>query len=95
MNASPARGFSLRIFLPDGAPEGLRLIEKSNWTGHGLVCPRTRFKDARHRSEFARTGVYVLVGPSEDGDLPTVYNGEGDPALPRLDSHFAEKDFWT
>jgi hypothetical protein len=95
MNASPARGFSLRIFLPDGAPEGLRLIEKSNWTGHGLVCPRTRFKDARHRSEFARTGVYVLVGPSEDGDLPTVYIGEGDPTLPRLDSHFAEKDFWT
>jgi hypothetical protein len=35
------------------------------------------------------------VGPSEESDLPTVYIGEGDPALQRLESHFARKDFWT
>jgi hypothetical protein len=27
--------------------------------------------------------------------LPTLYIGEGDPALPRLEQHFARKDFWT
>lgn len=26
---------------------------------------------------FLPTGIYVLVGPSEDGDLPTIYIGEG------------------
>src|SRR5262245_5436546 len=95
MSAPARRGFSLHIFLPDGTPEGLRLVEKSNWTGHGIVCPRSRFKDAKSRPEFDRTGVYVLVGPSEDSDLPTVYIGEGDSALDRLERHFAEKDFWT
>jgi hypothetical protein len=89
------RGFSLRIFLPDGIPDGLRVVEKSNWTGRGVVCPRSRFKDAKVRPEFDRTGVYILVGPSEESDLPTVYIGEGDPALDRLERHFAEKDFWT
>ena len=33
--------------------------------------------------------------PSADGDLPTVYIGEGDPVRPRLESHSANKDFWT
>jgi len=27
--------------------------------------------------------------------LPSIYIGEGDPALPRLEQHFAKKDFWT
>jgi hypothetical protein len=31
----------------------------------------------------------------EVGDLPTVYVGEGDPTRPRLEQHFARKDFWT
>jgi hypothetical protein len=95
MSPSPRRGFSLRIFLADGTPDGLRIVEKSNWVGRGLVCPRSRFREAKGRPEFAKTGVYVLRGPSEVGDLPTVYIGEGDPALPRLERHFATKDFWT
>ena len=33
-------GFSVRIFIPTGEPEGLRIIEKSNWTGQGLFFPR-------------------------------------------------------
>jgi Domain of unknown function (DUF4357) len=95
MSAPPRRGFSLRIFLPDGTPDGLRFVEKSNWIGRGVVCPRSQFREAKARVEFSKTGVYVLRGPSEEGDLPTVYIGEGDPALPRLERHFATKDFWT
>lgn len=95
MPSQARRGYSIRIFLPDGIPDGLRLVEKSNWTGHGIVCPRSQFRDAKARPEFGRTGVYVLLGPSEAGGLPTVYVGEGDPALDRLDRHLAEKDFWT
>ena len=33
--------YSIRIFLPGGDPAGLRTIETSNWTGAGLVIPRT------------------------------------------------------
>lgn len=89
------RGFSLRIFLPDGSPDGLRVVEKSNWTGRGIVCPRPLFPTARTREEFSRTGVYVLLGPPGEGELPEVYIGEGDPIRPRLELHQAKKDFWT
>ena len=32
--------FSLRIFVADGDPDGLRIVEKSNWIGKALVFPR-------------------------------------------------------
>lgn len=92
---SDRRGFSLRIFLPDGSPDGLRVVEKSNWTGRGIVCPRPLFPAARIREEFSRTGVYVLLGPPGEGELSEVYIGEGDPIRPRLEQHQAKKDFWT
>ena len=90
-----AKGFSVRIFIPSGEPEGLRIVEKSNWTGLGLVFPRSLFADVRKRSELSRTGVYILWGPGDSGQLPRVYVGEGDALLPRLDSHAKNKDFWT
>lgn len=90
-----SRAFSIRIFLPDGVPDGLRLVEKSNWTGLGVVFPRAIFSTCKSRLEFARTGVYVLVGPPEEGDIPMIYVGEGDPVRPRLEQHHAKKDFWT
>lgn len=88
-------GTSFRIFYPDGPSEGLCLLEKSNWTGHGLLCPRPVFPAAKRRPEFSRTGVYVLLEPSGDGELPQVYIGEGDPILPRLEQHQRNLDFWT
>jgi hypothetical protein len=87
--------YSIKIFLPDGDPDGLRTIEKSNWSGTGIVIPRALLADAKSRRELTRTGVYVLVGPPEESGLPRVYVGEGDPIKPRLEQHSAKKDFWT
>ena len=87
--------FSVKIFVPDGDPEGLRVIEKSNWTGQGIVFPRSLFTEVRDREELKRTGVYVLWGPGGSGQLPRAYMGEGGVLLPRLDSHAKNKDFWT
>jgi hypothetical protein len=59
MNLSPKRrAFSIHVFLPNGAPDGLKVVEKDNWTGCGL-------SDTRSRNELSRTGVYLLIGPSE------------------------------
>ena len=88
-------GFSVRIFIPSGDPEGPRVIEKSNWTGQGLVFPRSLFAEVRHREELKRTGVYILWGPGRSSQLPRVYVGEGDVLQPRLDNHAKGKDFWT
>ncbi len=87
--------YSIRIFLPGGDPDGLRTIEKSNWSGVGIVIPRALIAEAKQRRELARTGVYVLFGPAEESGLPRVYVGEGDPIRPRLEQHSAKKDFWT
>jgi len=95
VTAPQSHPFTLRIFLPDGDPAGLRLVDKSQWTGCGLVCPRALFPAAKSREELGRAGVYVLVGPSEDSDLPTIYIGQGDPVRSRLEHHYATRDFWT
>ena len=89
------QAFSVRIFIPTGESEGLRIIEKSNWTGEGIVFPRSLFKEAVRRPGLMRTGVYLLWGPSETSHLPRVYVGEGDAILLRLASHVKAKDFWV
>ncbi len=94
MAYSQQRPFSIRVFVPDGDPDGLRLVEKSNWTGVGVVFNRTNYKQVLARPEFSRTGVYVLVGTSADSALPTIYIGEGDPVKDRLNIHYSKKDFW-
>jgi Domain of unknown function (DUF4357) len=90
-------GASIRIFLPDGNPDGVRLVYKSHWTGVALALPRSRYAEARvARGEFRTPGVYVLVGPANDPQHEArIYIGEGDDPRGRLDSHHAEKDFWT
>ena len=87
--------FSLRIFVADGDPDGLRIVEKSNWIGKALMFPRALLPQVKARSELAHTGVYLLLGPRPDGEGDMLYVGEGDPILPRLQDHQAKKDFWT
>ncbi|MGE0392649.1 MAG: GIY-YIG nuclease family protein [Vicinamibacterales bacterium] len=89
-------GKSIRIFLVDGVPQGMRSAEVGNWTGIALVSPRTELSRLSQRKEVRRTGVYILLGPS---DVSTsglaVYVGEGDDVWARLRSHDDSKDFWT
>lgn len=87
--------FSLRIFVADGDPDGLRIVDKSNWIGKALVFPRALLPQVKARPELAQTGVCLLLGPRPDGEGDMLYVGEGDPIRPRLESHYAQKDFWT
>ncbi len=89
------KGFSIRFFLPDGTPDGLKIVEKSNWIGRAIVCPRAKFADLKDRPEYKKTGVYLLMGQNTPDDLPTVYIGEGDPVGDRLAQHQKTKDFWS
>lgn len=92
-----ALGVSLRIFLPDGTPEGVRLVSKSNWTGLAVATSRSRYPTARvARGEFRKPGVYLLVGPAENSKYESrIYVGEGEDPRARIDSHHAQKDFWN
>ncbi len=87
--------FTIRIFVVEGDPEGIRLVDRMNWTGVGVVFPRERWQTVRNRAELARTGVYILVGYKEgDDDLPMLYIGEGDSVKDRIESHAQTKEFW-
>lgn len=92
---SKSSGFSLRIFIADGDPDGLQIVERTNWVGKCVVFPRTRYSEVRSRSEFQQTGVYLLIGQRPDGLGELIYIGEGDPVGDRLASHIKEKEFWS
>ncbi len=87
--------FSLRIFVADGDPDGLRIVERFNASARAVVFPRALLPQVKARPELQQTGVYLLLGPRPDGEGDLLYVGEGDPIRPRLESHYAQKDFWT
>ena len=87
--------FTIRIFVPDGDPEGVRIIDRMNWTGHGIIFPREKWPATRQRVEFLRPGLYILSGYKDNEDqLPTIYIGEGDVIRNRIESHVQSKEFW-
>ena len=84
--------FTIRIFVPDGDPEGVRIIDRMNWTGLGIVFPRGGWADVCKRSEFVKTGIYILVGyKAEVDDLPKIYIGQVDGVGNRIESHIQKK----
>ena len=85
------RPFTLQIHAPFGEPEGLRIIEKDNWTGRAVAFPRPRMSHARQVDELARTGVYILRA----SDPARLYIGESDNVLKRLGDHDRDKDWWA
>lgn len=94
MTTRAARPTSIRVFLADGVPEGLRIVEKSNWTGRAVVASRAQIDRALARDELAQPGVYVLTGASDDG-AQRLYIGEADALRERIRQHVAGKEFWT
>ncbi len=92
---APPQPSLIRLFLPDGSSEGLRLVEKAGWIGCAAMFSRGRFPELRTRPELKRTGVYLLLGDEPGDRRPRLYIGEGDPVLNRLLEHFRKKDFWS
>ena len=89
-------GFSFSVFLPHGDPDGLRIVEKSYWTGLALMTRRDRLQDDLKREEFKSSGVYVLLGPGHGSPTSRrIYIGEGSIIADRIIKHITEKDYWT
>ena len=87
-------GRSIRIFLADGSPTGLRHVEIANWTGQALACPRSRFSELAKWEESKRPGVYFLFeSPNADNNL--AYIGESEDVFKRLADHDRKKEFWN
>lgn len=91
--------YTIRIYVPNGDPEGVKIVDRMNWTGTAISFPRDQWVETKSRKQFDASGdvgIYVLVGYSQtDDELPTIYIGEGDGVRNRIDSHCKNKDFWT
>lgn len=89
-------GLQVRLFLVDGAPQGMRTATVGNWNGVALVCPRHDLVKLGQRDEAHKAGVYLLLAPSDERTSRLrVYVGEADDFWARLQNHDSKKEFWT
>lgn len=85
---------TIKLFLVDGEPRGLRTAEISNWSGKAVAGPRAELDRLLGRDELKGSGVYVLLGRDPASDRPLVYIGEAEVLADRLRQHRRE-DFWV
>ena len=87
-------GRTIRLFLIEGVPSGRWKCELSNWTGLAYRVPRTMVQKCSDRRDLLSTGVYFLVGRTEDGLRDKVYIGEAESVLPRISQHVSNGREW-
>jgi hypothetical protein len=85
---------TIKLFLPTGDPQGLKVAELSNWNGKALAAPRTELRELLARDEMEQPGIYCLTGTDGATNRPTAYIGEAETLGARLRSH-RDKDFWV
>lgn len=83
--------FSITLFSTTGDPQGIRHVDKSNWSGFGVVFSKEQFPLLKNEPGFAQAGLYILVGNASE---ETIYIGEADPVGDRLKNHVANKEGW-
>jgi hypothetical protein len=84
---------TIKLFLPDGDAQGLRIAELSNWTGKVLAAPRSELESILAREELRQSGVYFLFGTDTETGKLKAYIGEGEDVGKRLRQH-RDKEFW-
>lgn len=87
----------------DGNATGRIKCTLANWTGVAYKIPRTMLEKAKNIKYLNQTGVYFLLGYSEENEESVVYVGQagirknGQGILNRLAEHKnnENKDYWT
>lgn len=94
-----AYGKTIELFLVNGMAESLVTAELSNWNGKAIKIPRTEVQQY-NRDDIKNAGVYFLFC-KEDSDIDSVYIGEAENVLDRLNQHLRdynsdkEKYYWN
>lgn len=84
--------FSITMFATTGDPEGIRHVDKSNWSGYGVVFSKELVGRLKQEPGISQAGIYILVGNAAE---ETIYIGEADPVGYRLLTHVAKKEDWV
>ncbi len=85
---------TIKLFLTDGKPAGIRTAEISNWTGKAIAGPRSELSELLKREELITPGVYFLTGVDPETDKPSLYIGEAESVTKRLKQH-RDRDDWS
>ncbi len=85
---------TIKVFLAEGNPTGLRTIETMNWTGRAIVIPRDSIDLAMQRVDLDAQGVYFLLENDIGQETGSLYIGESENVKERIRSHNKNKDFW-
>lgn len=85
----------IKILLPEGDPNGVKVIDISGWKGKAFVIPRGNLKGIKEREESGHPAIYFLFGDGEDPLRQKVYIGESETFYNRLSNHSDNKDFWN
>ena len=48
------KAYTIRIFVQDGDPEGIRFADKMNWTGMGIAFPRNKWTELKKQDVIKR-----------------------------------------
>lgn len=94
MNVEKYEPKTIKIFLLDGVPTGVKIAEVGNRTIKGIVIPRNRLKIIKDRPDINQPSVYFLIGESEETGEVKVYVGEAENLYKRLITHDNTKEFW-
>ena len=85
---------TIKMYLAEGIPTGIKIIELVGWVGKGFIIPRNSIKEALKREELKYPSVYFLIGKDENNE-DMVYVGESENFSERILDHQRKKDFWN
>lgn len=86
---------ALQMLVPEGNPNGMKILELPGWSGKCFVVPRQSLKELKNRSEIDQPGLYLLFGTDEVTSEELVYIGESENFYTRVVNHDLKKDFWN
>lgn len=90
-----ANPFTIRIYVPEGDPDGLRIIDRQSSPSKFFAFPRNKWDQIKDRPELTGAGIYILSGYSKaEDELPTIYVGQADTIKNRIEQHIKGKEFW-
>lgn len=86
---------ALQMLVPEGNPNGIKIIELAGWSGKCFIVPRQSLKELKDRPEVNQPGLYLLFGVDEGSADDLVYIGESENFYSRIANHDSNKDFWN
>ncbi len=92
--------FTISLFVPDGNPENILIVDRLNWTGLGIKFAKGQWLYANKRAEFSKPGIYILIREEGEKDqknglllLPYLYIGQAEKLRNRISTHNKQKEW--